>query len=132
MPHNFTTVIQQVSDSELELLKIVWANGGTALYAHIQEKLTETGRTWQKNTIITLLSRLVDKGLLKTSKIGRRNEYTAIVPEADYQAAQAQALLNKLYAGSAKNLVSTLIQKDMLSAADYEELKQYWEKAQNF
>lgn len=120
-------MIQQVSDSELELMKIVWANGGSALYAHIMETLLKAGRTWQKNTVITLLSRLVEKGLLKTSKIGRRNEYTAVVSEEDYQAAQAQIFLDKLYEGNAKGLVSTLIQREMISAADYEELKQFWE-----
>lgn len=120
-------MIQQVSDSELELMKIVWANGGSALYAHIMEELLKAGRTWQKNTVITLLSRLVEKGLLKTNKIGRRNEYTAIVSEEDYQAAQAQIFLNKLYKGNAKGLVSTLIQREMISAEDYEELRQFWE-----
>ena len=124
-------MIVQVSDSELELMKIVWANGGTALYAHIMEALVKAGRTWQKNTVITLLSRLVDKGLLKTSKLGRRNEYTALVSEADYQAAQAQSLLDKLYEGSGKGLVSTLIQRELLSAADYEELKAFWEREKN-
>ncbi len=119
-------MIPQVSDSELELMKIVWANGGTALYAHIMDELSKAGRTWQKNTIITLLSRLVEKGLLKTNKIGRRNEYTAIVSEADYQAAQAQTLLDKLYEGEAKGLVATLIQREMLTAADYDELKRFW------
>lgn len=121
-------MIQQVSDSELELMKIVWSNGGRALYAQIMEELTRAGRTWQKNTIITLLSRLVEKGLLKTNKIGRRNEYTAIVSEADYQTAQTQTLLNKLYEGNAKGLVATLIQSEMISAEDYEELRQSWEK----
>ena len=122
-------MLQQVSDSELELLKIVWAHGGTALYAQIMEALSAAGRTWQKNTVITLLSRLVEKGLLKTNKIGRRNEYTAVVSEPDYQAAQTRTLLNKLYEGSAKGLVSTLIQNDMLSAKEYEELKNFWEEA---
>ena len=121
-------MIQQVSDSELELMKIVWANGGSALYAQIMDALTRSGRTWQKNTIITLLSRLVEKGLLKTNKIGRRNEYTAIVSESDYQTAQTQTLLNKLYEGNAKGLVSTLIQSEMLSAEDYEDLRQFWER----
>ena len=119
--------LQQVSDSELELMKIVWASGGTALYAHIMEELVKRGRVWQKNTVITLLSRLVDKGLLKTSKIGRRNEYTAVVSEAEYQTAQARTLLNKLYQGDAKGLVATLIQGDMLSEEDYAELKRFWE-----
>lgn len=122
--------IQQISDSELELMKIVWASGGTALYAQIMEELAKVGRAWQKNTVITLLSRLVDKGLLKTSKIGRRNEYAALVTQADYQTAQARTLLNKLYQGSAKGLVATLIQGELLSPADYEELKQYWEESQ--
>ena len=120
----------QISDSELELMKIVWSAGGTALYAQIMEALAGAGRTWQKNTVITLLSRLVDKGLLKTSKIGRRNEYAALVSQADYQTAQARTLLNKLYQGSAKGLVATLIQGKLLSPADYEELKQYWEESQ--
>ena len=118
--------IPQVSDSELTLLQIIWAEGVKALYATIMEQLAANGNSWQKNTVITLLSRLVEKGLLQTSKIGRRNEYTAIVTEADYQAAQAQTLVNKLYAGNAKGLVSTLIQQEMLSAEDYEELRQFW------
>ena len=118
----------QISDSELELMKIVWSQGGTARYARIMEELARTGRTWQKNTVITLLSRLVEKGMLRTSKIGRRNEYAAIVTEEDYQAAQTQRLLNKLYEGSAKGLVAALIQRDLLSAEDYEELKRFWER----
>ena len=120
-------MIQQVSDSELELMRIIWDNGGSALYAQIMEELVRTGHSWQKNTVITLLSRLVEKGLLRTNKIGRRNEDTAIVSEEDYQAAQTRTFLNKLYEGSAKGLVATLIQKEMLSAEDYEELRRFWE-----
>ena len=122
-------MIQQISDSELELMRIVWARGGTALYAHIMEDLEKAGRTWQKNTVITLLSRLVEKGLLKTSKIGRRNRYTALVSEDAYQAVQTAQFVDKIYAGDARGLVAALIQKDFLSASDYEELKVYWEKA---
>lgn len=121
-------MIHTVSDAELVLMKIIWAKGGTALYAQIMEELVNSGSTWQKNTVITLLSRLVEKGLLKTNKIGRRNEYTAIVGEDEYQVAQTQKLLGKLYQGSAKGLVSALIQNDMLSPEDYEELRTYWDK----
>ena len=102
-----------ISDSELELMKIVWSAGGTALYAQIMEALAEAGRTWQKNTVITLLSRLVDRGSLS---------------QGDYQAAQTQVLVNKLYAGSAKGLVAALIRQEALSPGDYEELRRFWEK----
>ena len=120
-------MVQQVSDAELQLMKIIWGKGGTALYAQILEELTATGNTWQKNTIITLLSRLVEKGLVKTNKIGRRNEYTAIISEADYQSVQTKKFLDKLYAGNVRGLVATLIESDMLTPEDYEELRKYWE-----
>ena len=118
----------QISDSELELMKIVWSAGGTALYAQIMEALAGAGRTWEKNPVITLLSRLVDKGFLTVRKLGRRNEYAAAVSEADYQAAQTQVLVNKLYAGSAKGLVAALIRQEAISPGDYEELKRFWEE----
>ena len=108
-------------------MKIVWSAGGTALYAQIMEALAEAGRNWQKNTVITLLSRLTDKGFLTVRKLGRRNEYAAAVSEAEYQAAQTQVLVNKLYAGSAKGLVAALIQQEAISPGDYEELKRFWE-----
>lgn len=118
--------MQQISDYEFELMKIIWANGGAAFYAEIVRALEDKGTPWTKNTIITLLSRLSNKGFLKASKTGFRNQYTAIVLETDYQEAQTKTLLDKLYEGSAKGLVSTLIQKDLLSPDDYEELRKYW------
>lgn len=118
--------MQQVSDYELELMKIIWANGGTALYADIVKALEDRGTPWTKNTIITLLSRLASKGFLKTSKTGFRNQYIALVLETDYQELQTKTLLDKLYEGNAKGLVSTLIEKDMLSPEDYEDLRKHW------
>lgn len=120
--------MQQISDYELELMKVIWNNGGTALYAEITAALSEKGMDWTKNTVITLLSRLIDKGLLRTSKIGHRNRYTSIVSSSEYQTSQTENFLNKVYEGNAKGLVSTLIQKDLLSDADYEDLMKYWQK----
>ena len=120
-------MIQQVSDFELELMKTIWGNGGTALYAEIAEALEKKGTPATNNTIISLLSRLIEKGFLKTNKIGRRNRYTALVSEADYRAAQTETFLDKIYEGSAKDLISTLIQKEMISPDDYENLKKHWE-----
>lgn len=118
--------MQQISDYELALMKIIWANGGTALYAEIVKALEDKGTPWTKNTIITLLSRLANKGFVKAHKTGFRNQYLAIVLETDYQEEQTKSLLNKLYEGNAKGLVSTLIQKDLLSPDDYEDLKKHW------
>ena len=107
--------MQQVSDYELELLKIIWAgNGAQAMYAEIVEALEKKGLSWTKNTIITLLSRLVSKCFLRVQKIGRRNQYIAIISEEQYKEVQTQSLLDRVYEGDAKGLVCTLIQGSLL------------------
>lgn len=118
--------MQQITEYELELMKIVWANGGSALYADIAKALEDKGTPWTKNTIITLSSRLIGKGFLKTAKIGHRNEYIAAVPEAAYQSAQAETFLEKIYEGNAKGLVSALIERDLLTPEDMEDLRKHW------
>lgn len=119
-------MIQQVSDFELELMKTIWGNGGSALYAEIVEALEAKGTPATKNTIISLLSRLIKKGYLSSKKSGRQNTYTALVSETEYQAEQTETFLKKVYEGNAEGLISTLIQKDLISADDYEKLKKHW------
>ena len=122
-------MVQQISDAELEIMKIVWGNPSeVTLFPYIMEGLAARRRPCQKNTLIVLLSRLMNKGFLSAKKIGRRNEYTALVSEAEYQTAQTKSFLNKIYEGSAKGLVSTLISGDLLTGEEYEELKKLLEE----
>lgn len=122
-------VIQQISDAELEIMKIVWGNPeGVTLFPYIMDGLAARGKPCQKNTLIVLLSRLMNKGFLSARKIGRRNEYTTLVSETEYQTAQTKNFLDKIYEGSAKGLVSNLILGDLLAEEEYEELKRLLEK----
>lgn len=116
-------MIQQISDAELDIMKIIWDNGKPTFFAFIMDELGSKGKTWQKNTVITLLSRLMDKGFLKARKMGRRNEYTAIVSKTEYQTTQTKSFVDKIYEKSAKGLVSNLIQSDFLTSEEYEDLK---------
>lgn len=120
--------MQQISESELALMKIIWKNGGTALYSYIMDELEKDKNEWKKNTVLTLLSRLIGKKYLKVKKIGRRNEYETLVTEQEYQAVQTQSFLNKIYGGKVKNLVATLLQQDILSADELKEMEEFWRK----
>ena len=122
-------VVQKISDAELEIMKIVWGNPQeVTLFSYIMDGLAARGKPCQKNTLIVLLSRLMNKGFLNARKIGRRNEYTTLVSETEYQTAQTKNLLEKVYEGSAKGLVSNLIMGDLLSDEEYDELKKMLEK----
>lgn len=124
-------MMQKISDYERKLMKIIWTRGGSALYADIAKELEDQGTPWTKNTIVTLLSRLTGKGFLATKKQGlHRNRYTALISEEVYQTEQTETFLSKVYEGDAAGLVSTLIQRDLLSAADYEALKKHWEDSE--
>ncbi len=39
---------QQISESELVLMKIIWKNGGAALYSLIMEELEKDKNEWKK------------------------------------------------------------------------------------
>ena len=122
-------MVQQISDAELEIMKIVWGNPQKiTLFPYIIDELAAKGKPCQKNTLIVLLSRLMNKGFLSAKKIGRRNEYTTLISEEEYQTAQTKNFLDKIYKGSAKGLVSNLIMGDLLTDEEYEELKSLLEK----
>ena len=122
-------MVQQISDAELEIMKIVWGNPDeVTMFPYIMDGLAARGKPCQKNTLIVLLSRLMNKGFLSAKKIGRRNEYTTLVSETEYQTTQTKHFLDKIYEGSVKGLVSNLILGDLLADEEYEELKRLLEK----
>lgn len=122
-------MVQQLSDAELEIMKIVWGNPQeVTLFSYIMDGMASRGRPCQKNTLIVLLSRLMNKGFLDARKIGRRNEYTTLISETEYQTTQTKNFLDKIYEGSAKGLVSNLIMGDLLADGEYEELERLLEK----
>lgn len=116
----------QISESELVLMKIIWNNGGAALFSFIIEELERDQNDWKKNTVLTLLSRLIGKKYLKVNKIGRRNEYIAAITEQEYQSAQTQNFVKRIYGGNIRNLVSTLLRQDVLTEDEWTEIERFW------
>ena len=121
-------MLQKLSDAEYEIMKIIWENlEETTLFSYLMDELAARGKPCQKNTLIVLLSRLVSKGYLSATKIGRRNEYVPLVSETEYRTAQTQSFIDKVYEGSVKGLVTNLITGDLLTQEEYEELKKLLE-----
>ena len=113
-----------LSDAEYEIMQIIWAHDTEpAYFAPLQKALEEAGYPCHKNTLITLLGRLVHKGYLRAVKSGRKNAYHAAVSEQEFKSSEAQGFLDKYYAGSAATLMTTLVRADMLTNEEYAELK---------
>lgn len=120
--------INAVSKSELEVMKIIWEYGRAVQYSDVAEKLSERGVLWKKNTILTFLARLVEKKLLRVKKIGRKNEYYALVSENEYLELQTEAFLEDIYEGDVKGLITNLVQNDLISPDELDDLQQFWKR----
>ena len=67
----------------------------------------QTGRDWALPTLMTVLSRLTQKGFLICEKHGRNNYYRPAVSEESYKAAEGKTMRNKLYLNSFPDMVAS-------------------------
>ncbi|EFS01430.1 BlaI/MecI/CopY family transcriptional regulator [Listeria seeligeri] len=120
--------IKSISKSEFEVMKVIWDFGRAVQYVDVAEKLAEKDYSWKKNTILTFLTRLVEKNLLRVKKIGRKNEYYALVSESEYLGQQTENFLEDIYEGDVKGLITNLVQKDLITADEIDDLQEYWKR----
>lgn len=111
----------KISDSELEVMKVLW-RAEDALPVNVIRETLQKDRGWEPTTVKTLIGRLVAKGAVRQEK---RNVfyYSPLIGEEEYNAWATDNLIRKLYHGSARNLVAALVQSDGLSRDDIEELR---------
>lgn len=124
--------IRRLPDSELEVMQAIWAcsprageNTQPVSRGQIEEVLQDAEMA--ATTLLTLLSRLTDKGFVKTEKAGRSNVYTPLISQADYLASQSRSFLNKLCGGSLSTFASALCDSG-LTKEELEELRQLLER----
>ena len=111
----------KISDSELEVMRVLWDADSALPVAEIR-RILQARRGWEPTTIKTLVQRLVNKGAVLQEKRGNYF-YSPLVTEKEYNEWATDDLINKLYRGSAKRLVAALVQSDELSEADIDELR---------
>src|SRR5690625_7477174 len=82
--------IKRLPDAELEIMLIVWQADDKVSSSYILERL-EGKRQWALSTLMTVLSRLVDKGFLHCEKVGRSNSYSPIISEDEYKESEGRS-----------------------------------------
>lgn len=112
---------EKISDSELEVMKLLWKAGEAVNATFIRESLQKS-MGWEPTTIKTLLSRLVAKGAVLQEK-RKVFYYTAAIGEKDYNSWATGRLIDRLYKGSAAAMVAALVDSRGLSDADIAELR---------
>lgn len=113
----------RISDSEMELMQIIWAVGEEITSAELTERL---GKLWKPTTIQTFLKRLTDKGILTVRKEGKTNLYAAAVTEDEYKREQTEEFLKEMHNGSFKSLLASLLGGKGADKNEVRELKEWF------
>lgn len=114
---------KKLSDAELDVMLTVWQNRPPVLRSDLEEQLKS--HNWADTTVLTLLSKLVEKGYLSLERQGRRNLYTPLVSERDYRRWANRSFLGKMYQSSLRRMVASLVESSDLTDRDLQELEEF-------
>lgn len=79
---------RRLPDAELAVMQALWACQTPAGRSDLEGVLQST-HPMAATTLLTLLSRLGDKGFVRSEKVGRSARYTPLVSQEDYLAGRA-------------------------------------------
>ena len=111
----------RLPDTELEIMKVIWEEGGTLSTSEIKN-LLERSRPWNVSALQTLLNRLISRGFLESHKEGKNRFYRRLVEEKDYLAVENRLFLEKMNNRSLTKLVASLYESRSVSEEDLDEL----------
>ena len=107
-------------------MQALWACGEPATRAQIEQNLPDD-HDMALTTLLTLLTRLSEKGFLSVEKVGRGNSYTPLITRGEYLASQSRRFLDQLCGGSISMLASALCSSG-LSKEELAQLRQLLEE----
>ncbi len=118
--------IRRLPDAELEVMNAVWECTPPVARTDIEAILCRD-HPMAATTILTLLTRLTEKGFLRAEKQGRTNCYTPLISKHDYLATQSKRFVENLCGGNMSTFAAALCDSG-LSREDIEELRSLLEK----
>lgn len=116
----------RISDAEWLVMQTVWGRSPITAAEVIEALAPAT--TWKPKTTMTLLNRLVKKGVLGFEKKGRAYHYYPLVEQDECVKAENQSFLQRVYGGALKPMLADFLEEADLSKEDIEELKQMLDK----
>lgn len=113
--------MKDISKSELEIMQFLWKNGESTSVEIV--KSISSKKEWKSNTIMTLVSRLVQKGFVEAIKNkGDLIIYRPIVLEHDYKSKETNSFIEKMYDGSVSDMLVAFAKSKKLTKKDLEDL----------
>ena len=107
--------------AQREIMEIVWDRGEVTV-SEVREAVA-TRRELARNTVQTMIVRLEEKGWLKHREEGRTFVYSANRPRKVSLGAKVAQMVDRMFAGSAEEMVTALIEYRGLSPDEAERIR---------
>lgn len=105
---------------EAEVMDIVWSHEPVT----VQDVIDNIGRNLAYTTVMTTLKILEEKGFVRRGpKRGRAYLYSSVVSREFVRHSMAHELAERLFGGSLKSLVLSLVRDDEITPDDLAELR---------
>ncbi len=111
---------KQLTDAELEIMHVVWELEH-ATVREVHETLNQQ-RPLAYTTVMTMMNILEEKGHLTRTKQGRAYLYEPVRPKNQVISGMVDDFVGKVFEGSARPLVLSLVEDRKLSKKDLEEI----------
>ncbi len=115
--------IPTISEAEHQVMKIIWKDN-PIMASDIINVLTKT-TDWKPKTIKTLINRLLKKGAIGFEKSGREYNYYPLIEEADFVKTESRMFVKRLFGGSMKPMLVSMVENEDLTLEDIDELRKY-------
>lgn len=110
----------QLSEAELKIMQVLWQSSPQTMAQITQALLPETA--WSKNTVITLLKRMITKGTIRVDESVFPKTYAPLVERDALARQETRSLLKRLFGGSATMLMSNMVEQDGVSDDELDEM----------
>ena len=111
----------KLSDREWAVLNELWITGGAGLGELVTRLRPKTG--WSRNTVLTYLTRMEAKGLVRIDAEAIPHIYHAALDRAACQEQESRSFLNSVYQGSAGDMIAAFLKREKISKKELERLR---------
>ena len=111
----------KLSEREWTVLNALWETGGAELGTLVNILLSATG--WNRNTVLTYLTRMEKKELVRIEKEVYPHKYYAMLNKEDCRKKERASFLNRVYNGSAGDLIAAFLKEEPITLEEKERLR---------
>lgn len=109
------------TDGELEILRVLWDRGPSTV-RDVFDVLSRT-KPMGYTTVLKLMQIMADKGLVRRNEDQRAHVYEASAPQKETQQRLVGEMLDRVFSGSATQLVMQALASKRASADDLAEIR---------